>query len=475
MGEMKFDLSVSKSCFKDKNKIYWGAVKYQKQNLTISKFVSLVRQGYCFCHCFNTKTEVFEVTEKSNYNFRSAQMVFVDIDDCQIPMDEFVGKLSKQPTVAYTTRNNHTEEHNWLYRYRLCYLLNEPINTVEAYGLAYNGISQSICKDIPSIIIEDNCGRKASQQFSGNALSNCELKENSIVYSLSDFPFQNNNVSSLFLLISNGKNNTPKEDVVIKDKDFLLDMEELRPREILDKYGDRYRYFDHTELHFENGYALIPKDYQEIYRSWYFATFEKNNGEIQKIPTVKKQRDGNGRRKKLFIAGLIMKKILPSITYEHLLYNLIYEVYYYYDNTDKVLNNSTLKSIAKGVIQTPYEKIQLKSKNKKKFVVDKAYCAENGLKPNSFKNTVRKMLKDEEIGDVYDCTMSVKENLCVLNDMGIKVGKTKLYDWCKRNGISTKGTARRKPIPLQGNTDCSRYSGMVLIKVEKEVIKSVVA
>ena len=261
---------------------------------------------------------------------------------------------------------------------------------------------------------------------------------------------------------------------MIKDKDFLLDMEELRPREILDKYGDRYRYFDHTELHFENGYALIPKDYQEIYRSWYFATFEKNNGEIQKIPTVKKQRDGNGRRKKLFIAGLIMKKILPSITYEHLLYNLIYEVYYYYDNTDKVLNNSTLKSIAKGVIQTPYEKIQLKSKNKKKFVVDKAYCAENGLKPNSFKNTVRKMLKDEEIGDVYDCTMSVKENLCVLNDMGIKVGKTKLYDWCKRNGISTKGTARKKSTPSQG-TDCSRYNGAVLLRMEKELITSAVA
>ena len=475
MEEKKFDLSVSTSCFTDKNKVGWGAVKYQRHTLTIGEFVGLVKQGHCFCQCFNTPKTEFKVSEKRDSNFESGQMVFVDIDDSLIPMNEFVGKLSKQPTVAYTTPNNHTEKSNWLYRFRLCYLFTEPITSVEAYGMVYDAIMQSISNDVPTFKMKDNCGRKASQQFGGNASSNCELIENSFIYSFSDFPFQNNNVSSLFLLISNGKN-TPKEDVEVRDKDFLKDMEEMRPRELLEKYGDRYQYFDHSELHFENGYALIPEDYQEIYRSWYFATFEKNNGEILKISTIKKLRDGNGRRKKLFIAGLIMKKILPSITYEHLLYNLIYEVYYYYDNTDKVLNNATLKSIAKGVIQTPYEKIRLKSKNKKKFVVDKAYCAENGIKPNSFKNTVRKIIKDEEIGSVYDCSLSVKENLSLLNEMGIEVGKTKLYEWCKENGINTKGTARKKSksIPLQGS-DCNRCGGMVLLRLDKELTKSEVA
>lgn len=84
------------------------------------------------------------------------------------------------------------------------------------------------------------------------------------------------------------------------------------------------------------------------------------------------------------------------------------------------------------------------------------------------------MLKDEEIGSVYDCSMSVKDNLCLLNEMGIKVSKTKLYDWCKENGINTKGAARKKSIPSQG-TDCCRYNGMVLLKIEKELTKSAVA
>ncbi len=475
MEESKFKISVSTSCFKDKNKIGWGKVKYQKQNLTISEFISLVKQGYCFCQCFNTKTEVFGVSEKRDSNFESAQMVFVDIDGCQIPMSEFVGKLSEQPTVAYTTPNNHTEQSNWLYRFRLCYLFKEPITTVEAYGMVYDGIMELICKDIPSFIMNDNCGRKASQQFGGNALSDCELIENSIVYSLSNFPFQNNNVSSfLSLLISNGNTNTDKEDIVVTDNEFVNDMDCLSPYVLLGKYKDRYQYFDHTELEFENGYALIPKDYQEIYRSWFMDKIVKNNGEVLKIAKIKKIRDKNSRRYKLFVAGLIMKKIMPTITYEHLLYNLVYEVYHYYDNSDKVLNSTTLKGIAKGIIQIPYESIQFKSKCKKKFVVDKSFCAEYGIKANSYKNTVRKMLKDEEIGSVYDCSMSVIENLNLLNGMGIKVGRTKIYEWCRENGIDTKGTARKVSIPLQG-TDCCRYGGMVLLRIEKELTKSAVA
>ena len=49
------------------------------------------------------------------------------------------------------------------------------------------------------------------------------------------------------------------------------------------------------------------------------------------------------------------------------------------------------------------------------------------------------MLKDEEIGNAYDCSLSVSENLAAFKKMGINVGKSKLYRWCKENGINTKG------------------------------------
>lgn len=447
----KFEVSISTQSYSDKNLIKWNSVEYQRQSITVEEFARLIKEGHCFCHSFKTKGTLFGLSEKKDTNFLSADMVFVDIDDSDIVMNDFVGRLSKKPTLYYTTPNNHTEKSNYKYRFRLCYLFSLPIYTVETYHSLYDGIAESIKKDIQEVEIKDNCGRTPSQQFSGNAKAECELYVTDNVFSHSDFPFLNNNaLFSSSLSISNGKllKSAKKdndavievEDLVIADRGFISDVNSLSPYYLIDKYRTKYRYFTHTELHYQDGYALIPSDYQEIFRQTYMDSFIKDNGDEIKFSVVKKLRDGDNRRKKLYIAGLIMKKILPSITFEHLLYNLICERTYYYDNSDRVLSNKVLANIARNVVNTPLEKIQLQSKRKKrKFCVDKSYCAMLGISPNAMKNKVRKMLKDEEIGNAYDCSLSIAENLAAFKEMDISVGKSKLYQWCKENGINTKG------------------------------------
>lgn len=447
----KFEISISTKAYSDKNLIKWNSVEYQRQSITVEEFALLIKEGYCFCHSFKTNGILFGLSEKKDANFLSADMVFVDIDDSDIVMNDYVGRLSKKPTLYYTTPNNHTEKSNYKYRFRLCYLFCLPIYTVETYHSLYDGIAESIRKDIQDVEIKDNCGRTPSQQFSGNAKAECELYVTDNVFSHSDFPYQSNNVSfSSSLSISNGNlsKSTKKDDdtvigvkdLIISDKSFISDINTLSPYDLIDKYRTKYRYFTHTELHFQDGYALIPSDYQEIYRQTYMDSFIKNNGDEIKFSAVKKLRDGDNRRKKLYIAGLIMKNILPNITFENLLYNLICERTYYYDNSDRVLSNKVLANIARNVVNIPLEKIQLQSKRKKrKFCVDKSYCAMLGISPNAMKNKVRKMLKDEEIGNAYDCSLSVAENLAAFKEMDISVGKSKLYQWCKENGINTKG------------------------------------
>lgn len=447
----KFEISISTQAYPDKNLIKWNSVEYQRQSITVEEFARLIKNGHCFCHSFKTKGLLFGLSEKKDVNFLSADMVFVDIDDSDIEMNDFVGHLSKKPTLYYTTPNNHTEKANYKYRFRLCYLFCLPIYTVEKFHSLYDGIAESIRQDVQGMEIKDNCGRTPSQQFSGNAKVECELYITDNVFSHSDFPYQSNNVSfSSSLLISNGnlsksaKENDDAiaevEDLTIADKGFISDVNSLSPYDLIGKYRTKYEYFTHTELYYENGYALIPTDYQEIFRQTYRTSFIKNNGDEIKFSAVKKLRDGDNRRKKLYIAGLIMKKILPSITFEHLLYNLICERTYYYDNSDRVLSNKVLANIARNVVKKPLEDIRLQSKRKKReFEVDKSYCALHGISPNAMKNKVRKMLKDEEIGNAYDCSLSVSENLAAFKDMGIYVGKSKLYLWCKENGINTKG------------------------------------
>lgn len=435
-----FKISVSLQRYTDKNSIRWNAVNYRQRELTLDEFTELIKQGFCFCHCFRSEGKVMHQYEKRDSNFISAQIVFLDIDDIDTPMEEFVSTLHKKPTLAYTTPNNHTEKSHWLYRFRLCYLFDEPIMSASDYSLIYDSILKSISTDIHTLRMKDNCGRKASQQFSGNGLGNVEIFKSDFIFSFSDFPFENNNASPSFLYKSETEKTKNKhDDIVITDEDFIRDLNCMKPTALIEKYRLRYQYFDRTPLHFENGFALIPDGYMEIHRTWYSDTFEKTNGDIINLTVIKKYRDGEGRRKKLFIAGLIMKKIMPAIKFEHLLYNLVYERTFHYDNSDGVITNNVLYNIARNIINIPVEEISLQSRHKKKFVIDKAYCAEHGITPNTMKNIVRKKLKDEEIGNLYDVSKSVKENHADLQVMGIKVSKTKLYEWCNENGIDTRG------------------------------------
>ena len=435
-----FRLSVSIQNFTNKNTIIWNSIKYQQQDLSLDEFTELIKRGHCFCHCFRTPNLIFGVKDKRDKNFLSAQVVFLDFDDIDIPMKEFISALLQKPTIAYTTPNNYTREHNWKFRFRLCYLFDEPITSISEYKALYNGIIESIRNVLPDFSMKDNCGRSVSQQFGGNANGNIELFKTDYIYNKYDFPFENNNVSFLFLYKSETEKQIRKtREIVIADEAFISDVKNLNSTDLIRKYRDCYPYFDRTKLNFEDGYALLPDDYQKIYRSWYRDTLEKTNGDIINLTKIKKHRDGDRRRKKLFIAGLIMKKIMPTITFEHLLFNLICERTWHYDNSDGVITNSVLSDIAKNIINIPIEEISLQSRHKKKFIIDKAYCVEHGISPNKMKNIVRKKLKDEEIGNLYDVSKSVKENLEDLRQMGIKVSKTKLYDWCQEKGIGTKG------------------------------------
>ena len=126
----KFEVSISTQSYSDKNLIKWNSVEYKRQSITVEEFARLIKEGCCFCHSFKTKGLLFGLSEKNDANFLSADMVFVDIDDSDIEMNDFVDCLVKKPTLYYTTPNNHTEKSNYKYRFRLCYLFSLPIYTV---------------------------------------------------------------------------------------------------------------------------------------------------------------------------------------------------------------------------------------------------------------------------------------------------------------------------------------------------------
>lgn len=456
-----FVISVSTKNYSNKNTINWGAVTYSKEVLSINSFVERIKEGHTFCFCFDDNDDVFNQSVKTLKNFRYTNMIMIDIDDSLININSFVEQLRYKPSISYTTANDFTEKSNYTYRFRLCYLFDEKIKGIEEYSNMYNNILNMISDSIKDFDLKDNCAQSANQQFAGNSNENIILNNSFLIYSISDFvlaskiPFKINiRKRENTLLFLNGKNKDNNK-IDIKDNNFINDLNILKQSDLIEKHRTKYEYFTSTKLDYnDKGVAYIPKDYIEIYRSWYKADFQKENGEKKEFTVIKKMKDGDGRRKKLFIAAMIMKKILPAITYEHLLFNLINERYYYYNNSDKQLTNEILSSIASNVVNLPIEDIKLNSKpNNAKFKIDKAYCeGVIGMSANQYKQKVKKQMNDDIIGSNYDCSISLKENLQYFKENNIKIGKQKLYNWCKENNIETNPNKKRNKL-MKKNKD----------------------
>ena len=103
-GVRKLKLSVSTKRFERKEDIVPKQLKFEQDLLTVEEFEGKVKGGNCFCHWFNTTKDVFSIAEKTKNNFYCANVVFIDVDDYDVEMKEFVKHLPRQPTIYYTTR-----------------------------------------------------------------------------------------------------------------------------------------------------------------------------------------------------------------------------------------------------------------------------------------------------------------------------------------------------------------------------------
>ena len=160
---------------------------------------------------------------------------------------------------------------------------------------------------------------------------------------------------------------------------------------------------------------------------------------------------------------MLFRKIIPDISTEHLVFCLLCERYYHYDNSDKELSNRRLLEIASAAMLSD---VKINSKSKKRFMVDKEYCARNGVTPNQHKQKVKKELTDKTIGELYDCSLSVAKNLANLRKNGMKIGRSRLYEWVKEFNV----LPLEKKVVLELDKSYYDYqSNIVFENLDKEI------
>lgn len=249
-------------------------------------------------------------------------------------------------------------------------------------------------------------------------------------------------------------------DVALSDTEFLNDILTLPIEQIIIKYQNIYNTDEHTNIEFSNGelYKTLPPDYLEIRRKWNFKNMNLNGRQIN-ISKPLKIKNGEGRRKTIFLNLILRKRINPNITIEHLLYNGLRELYYYIDNTDKddVITTYEISRIAYEVFKTDINKWNFRA-NTKKFKINKEYCKKNGinarraaLQINSNNKKNEKQTRMEQMKRLYNKDITDQENIKVLNENGVNISLRTYKQYKKELGLSK--TYNKRPTSDQKQKD----------------------
>ena len=397
---------------------------FHQTTTIVEGLANAVSKGYCYAPIFELRK--FDMDHKHAKDFRYSFFVSIDVDHVQVNMNSMVDALEYKPTFAYTSCSNGE---NGEYSYRLIYCFFDKLEGVDEYYSYVYAILKSNGLSIKDI---DYRSREAERYYNGNGCGNIESYITNIIYDKEDFrdyyiqyhrPIKDKSINE------NHTYNT-HYNMFLNDT-FEYDYRNMKMEDVLAKYIDVFPNMEHTplqEVDDDTPYIIYPIGYIEIRRWWR----KRLNGKPIKI------RDGEGRRRKLFINGIIRRLINPQITFDNLLYNLLYELVYYHSNygADNIIDKKEIYKIATDVMQKDMSNYERLRGSHKIFMVNPKLCIKYGLSKNEVKNMASKMIRYNKIGELYDCSQTDIKNLEIMKENGLKVSLSTLKRWRKENGIA---------------------------------------
>ena len=436
--DYNFEVCISDQAFDHKPNRITEVPKlhFTKKTVDVDDFLNYMIEGRCYTPIFSSDS--FGMYGKTDINYRYSYLVSLDIDHTQVPMKDMVDKLEYKPTFAYTSCNDGKDGE---YKYRLVYCFDDKI---EGIGEYYNYVYSILDSNKLSIDDIDKRSLKASQYYNGNGTVTFDFTVTNIVYKKDDFKSFYKDYYSLSCSGSEIKEdksvnenhtyNTPYNihlNDTFENKVFESDYWSMKMEDILSKYMGIYPNIEHTplpEVDDDTPYIIYPTDYIEIRRWW--------RKRLDGMPI--KIKDGEGRRRKLFINGIIRRLINPHITFDNLLYNLLYELVYYHTNYDagNIIDKKEIYKIATDVMQKDMSIYERLRGSHRIFMVNPKFCIKYGLSKNEVKNIASKMIRYNKIGELYDCSQTDIKNLEIMKENGLKVSLSTLKRWRKENGIA---------------------------------------
>lgn len=330
----RFNISISDRCYDHKptSEDYKWMSFNLVEGITVKELLEFIKTGHSFCH-------VFYENKRKKDNFLYTYSVFVDVDNSEESMCDFIQRCAIKPTLAYTTSSNGLKGKG--FRYRLIYIFDDIIDNEATYKCLYS----CIVKNNGLGDTKDNCGSVSNQLMNGNSKNDIEIycsyyiyHINALFFSKCSLEYTKSSSLHYYSKEQSEKNETvPSLEPIIvgNDSDEVDRMINLLLKDtnaFLSVYEGKIDIISESKIDYnEEGYGFYPEDY--------FCLFYRYNWQEKKVIKFK---DHEKRRKRLYIDTCIMRMIKPDATFQELLYNLVVRRQRYYDNSDGVLTNRFL-------------------------------------------------------------------------------------------------------------------------------------
>jgi hypothetical protein len=405
-------------------------ISFSNYDLTLNEIYNQVIDGHTlsctFVDQYNYDFTIGKGFSKRD-NFKQIPYVMVDLDNIEInELQSLLDSLTYKPNIAYTTFSHQVEDHG--NRYRLLYFFDKPIINPYLYRELYYKITKDIkCE-------KDNSASSPYQFCHGTTSTNIAFESyiNEELYDISSFSCKEKNIPR------DDKTDLSFIELVESDSEFLRDLVELPYDEMLTKYEKTFQVINESDM------VDIGDERYKLYPELYYCTYYKFESFIDdkgnKRRRIHKWKDGENRRRKMFALAKTLIAIKGDIDVEELVYNLMLNRKYAFNNSDGVLSAKCLFNIAKNALEAEYDPKPKEDHPKRR--IDKEYCKEHNL---SFQAVLGEILKEErykEVEALYDPDLSIRKNVEIMRYYGIKISKDGLRRWLKEHSVVAVADAK---------------------------------
>ena len=407
-----FSVSVSTRCFTDKEqaKSSCATIKFAPKEMDQETFLSLAGSGYAF-------TYIFKGNRRKPECFLNTPVIIYDIDHCEKPMEDYIAGLTFKPSLGYTSYSNGKDGK---FSFRLVYCLDTPIEDEGTFNTIYSAIA------VANGFGEEFDKRRINQLYFGSNQASDGYKQyiSHLVYSFDDFGVSPDCVTFTGDISMDGweGESTPTlHHTNCYERNETLSEEE------------RISYYNNYVKSLSTPMLLSTSGTHYTYPEEYYAV------PIRRItldgkPMVKRWRDGEHRRKKLYIAALIMLKNAPDLTPDNLRFNLWALIRDYFDNTcDDRITSTDIDGIVKRAMANRDKDI-LEPSHHGQFKLNKEYWLGE---VDSVLEAVKAVRKERNMAKMehFDWTISVAANQREMEKKGYKLSPSTIYRYVKEMGI----------------------------------------